>query len=84
MKVIGTEKKLTRQQEEDKRITAYHEAGHAVVTYHLPDQDPLHIFQLLDAVWLQDFAFFVRKMIKCTWQNPICLIRCVCYWVQSC
>jgi len=38
---LGPEKKR-RQTEEDKKLTAYHEAGHAVVTYKLPHMDPVH------------------------------------------
>ncbi len=30
------------QSEEDRRITAYHEAGHAIVTHALPKMDPVH------------------------------------------
>src|SRR3990172_10354945 len=30
------------QSKEDKRITAYHEAGHAIVTHALPKMDPVH------------------------------------------
>ncbi len=30
------------QSEEDKKITAYHEAGHAIVTHSLPKMDPVH------------------------------------------
>lgn len=30
------------QSEEDKKITAYHEAGHAIVTHYLPKTDPVH------------------------------------------
>jgi len=30
------------QSEEDRRITAYHEAGHAIVTHSLPKMDPVH------------------------------------------
>jgi cell division protease FtsH len=30
------------QSEEDRKITAYHEAGHAVVTHFLPKMDPVH------------------------------------------
>ena len=30
------------QSEEDKEITAYHEAGHAIVTHNLPKMDPVH------------------------------------------
>ena len=43
LKVIaGPEKKSRRILEEDKKITAYHEAGHAVCTYYCPTQDPVH------------------------------------------
>jgi cell division protease FtsH len=30
------------QSEEDRTITAYHEAGHAIVTHNLPKMDPVH------------------------------------------
>ncbi len=40
--VIGPEKKSSKHTEQDKRQTAYHEAGHAVVTRLLPTQDPVH------------------------------------------
>lgn len=40
--VAGPEKKSHKVNERDKNITAYHEAGHAVVTYNLPSQDPVH------------------------------------------
>ncbi|PIU02318.1 cell division protein FtsH [Candidatus Shapirobacteria bacterium CG09_land_8_20_14_0_10_49_15] len=38
---LGPEKKRL-QTEEERRMTAYHEAGHAVVTYSLPQMDPVH------------------------------------------
>jgi cell division protease FtsH len=28
--------------EDEKKLTAYHEAGHAIVALHVPDHDPLH------------------------------------------
>ena len=40
--IAGPEKKSRAQLEEDRRITAYHEAGHAVVSHALPTQDPVH------------------------------------------
>ncbi len=40
--IAGPEKKSRTQLEEDRRITAYHEAGHAVVSHALPSQDPVH------------------------------------------
>lgn len=43
MKVIaGPEKKSRIVTERDKKITAYHEAGHAVAAYNLPTQDKVH------------------------------------------
>ncbi len=39
---IGPERKNKVMNEEDKRITAYHEAGHALVGHVLPDSDPVH------------------------------------------
>lgn len=38
---LGPERKRL-QRKEDKEITAYHEAGHAVVTHFLPKMDPVH------------------------------------------
>ncbi len=40
--VAGPEKKSHIVSDKDKRLTAYHEAGHAVCTYHCPTQDPVH------------------------------------------
>ena len=43
MKVIaGPEKKSRVVTDRDKKITAYHEAGHAVAAYNLPTQDKVH------------------------------------------
>ena len=38
----GREKKSRAIEEEDKKVTAYHEAGHAIVSMMTPDQDPVH------------------------------------------
>ncbi len=38
---LGPEKKRI-QSEADKKITAYHEAGHAIVSYAMPHMDPVH------------------------------------------
>jgi cell division protease FtsH len=39
---IGPERKNKIMNEKEKEITAYHEAGHAVVGHVLPDSDPVH------------------------------------------
>jgi cell division protease FtsH len=38
---MGPEKKRL-QTEDDKKITAYHESGHAIVSYAMPKADPVH------------------------------------------
>ncbi|GIW62132.1 MAG: ATP-dependent zinc metalloprotease FtsH [Patescibacteria group bacterium] len=38
---LGPEKRRL-QSDEDKRMTAYHEAGHALVSWHMPHMDPVH------------------------------------------
>ena len=43
MKVMmGAEKKSRKMTDAEKRLTAIHEAGHAVITRLSPDQDPVH------------------------------------------
>lgn len=39
---IGPERKSKKVIEKERRITAYHEAGHAVMHYALPNTDPVH------------------------------------------
>jgi len=40
--LMGTERKSMIISETEKRITAYHEAGHALVARLIPDTDPIH------------------------------------------
>ena len=43
MKIIaGPQKRSRKQLQRDLRITAIHEAGHAVAIYHLPNHNPVH------------------------------------------
>ncbi|MBQ6570773.1 ATP-dependent zinc metalloprotease FtsH [Candidatus Saccharibacteria bacterium] len=39
---IGPERKSKVMNDNEKKITAYHEAGHAIVGHVLPDSDPVH------------------------------------------
>jgi len=40
--IAGPEKKSRKASEKERKLTAYHEAGHAVVTKLMPNQDPVH------------------------------------------
>ncbi len=45
--VVGTEKKSHKMSDKEKRLTAYHEAGHAVATFCLETQDPVHEISII-------------------------------------
>ncbi len=44
---IGAEKKSKVISEKEKRITAYHEAGHAILFHELPDVGPVHTISII-------------------------------------
>ncbi len=45
--MVGTEKKSHKMSDKEKRLTAYHEAGHAVATFCLETQDPVHEISII-------------------------------------
>ena len=44
---IGAEKRSKVISEKDKRITAFHEAGHAILFHVLPDVGPVHTISII-------------------------------------
>ena len=44
---IGAEKKSKVISEKEKRITAYHESGHAILFHVLPDMDPVYTISII-------------------------------------
>jgi len=40
--MMGSERRSMVMSEDEKKLTAYHEAGHAVATIHSPASDPIH------------------------------------------
>lgn len=44
---IGAEKKSRIISDEEKRITAYHEAGHAIMFHVLPEMDPVYTISII-------------------------------------
>ncbi len=45
--VVGTEKKSRVMSEKEKKLTAYHEAGHAIASYYCKTQDPVHQISII-------------------------------------
>ena len=58
--VMGPERKSAVMREEERRNTAYHEAGHAVVAKLLPKADPVHKVTIMPRGWA----------LGVTWQLP--------------
>jgi len=40
--MMGPERRSMKMDEDEKKLTAYHEGGHAIITIHLPVSDPIH------------------------------------------
>jgi cell division protease FtsH len=40
--MMGAERRSMVMTEEEKRLTAYHESGHAIIAFYTPDSDPIH------------------------------------------
>lgn len=45
--IVGTEKKSHKISDKEKRLTAYHEAGHALASYYTDGQDPVHEISII-------------------------------------
>ncbi len=45
--VVGTEKKSHKITDKEKKLTAFHEAGHAVAAYYTEGQDPVHEISII-------------------------------------
>jgi cell division protease FtsH len=45
--IVGTQKKSRKIKESEKRKTAYHEAGHAILAHELPSQDPVRMISII-------------------------------------
>ena len=57
--VMGTEKKSHIIKDKDKLITSYHEAGHAIVSYHLETQDPVHQISIIPRGMAAGYTMYI-------------------------
>ena len=53
---VGPEKRSHVITDKERRLTAYHEAGHAIVTYYCPDQDKVHQVSIVPRGWAGGFT----------------------------
>lgn len=59
--VVGTEKKSHVMTDREKKLTAYHEAGHAVATYYCPTQDPVHQISIIPRGMAGGYTMHCRR-----------------------
>ncbi len=57
--MIGTEKKSHKISEKEKRMTAFHEAGHAVASYYLENRDPVHEVSIIPRGMAGGYTLYV-------------------------
>jgi len=62
--VIGTEKKSHRKTERDLKLTAYHEAGHAIASYYLDSQDDVHQISIISRGLAGGFTMYLPSHDK--------------------
>ena len=63
---IGVEKRSKIISEKEKKITAYHESGHAILFHLLPDVGPVHTIPLFRREWGQQVILCrCRNEMKC-------------------
>ena len=62
--VVGSEKKSRKISEKDKKITAYHEAGHAISSYYLDNQDPVTHISIVPRGMAAGFTLYTPEQDK--------------------
>ncbi|MDW7668327.1 MAG: ATP-dependent zinc metalloprotease FtsH [Bacillota bacterium] len=62
--IAGPEKRSKVISEKEKRLTAYHEAGHALVATMLPNTDPVHMISIIPRGRAGGFTMIIPKEDK--------------------
>lgn len=62
--IVGVEKKSAIKIPKDRRITAVHEAGHAVVSRFLENQDPVHEISIIPRGMAAGYTYYVPSEDK--------------------
>ena len=63
----GRARKSHKIDEDEKKVIAYHEAGHAMVMYHEPDSEPLHKVTIIPRGMALGTAFMLPEKDRHIW-----------------
>ncbi len=72
--VAGTEKKSHKMTDKEKRLTAYHEAGHAVSAYYLEYNDPVHQVSIVPRGQMGGYTMYLPTEDRAIIQRTRCSI----------
>ena len=59
--IAGPERKSKTKSEEDKKITAYHESGHALMAYFVKEVDPMHKVTIISRGMAGGYTIFLPE-----------------------
>lgn len=59
--IAGPERKSKKKNDDDKRITAYHESGHALMTYFVEAVDPMHKVTIISRGFAGGYTMFLPE-----------------------
>lgn len=62
--VVGVEKKSRKISDKEKKLTAYHETGHAIVSSNLQSQDPVHQISIVPRGAAGGYTYYLPKEDK--------------------
>ncbi len=62
--MMGPERRSMVMNEEEKKLTAYHEAGHAIVGIHVPQHDPVHKVTIIPRGRALGITFYLPERDK--------------------
>lgn len=62
--LMGPEKRSRVYTEKEKKLTAYHEAGHAIVRTMIPDAEPVHEVSIIPRGYAGGYTMYLPKEDK--------------------
>ena len=82
---IGAEKRSKVISEKDKKITAYHEAGHAILFHVLPDVGPVHTVSIIPTGigGCRLHHASSRKRMRCSTPEAVCFRASWWIWADA-
>jgi cell division protease FtsH len=73
--MMGPERRSMVMTEEEKKLTAYHEAGHAIVGLHVPQHDPVHKVTIIPRGRALGVTFYLPERDKLSMTREAALSR---------